>query len=57
MYIKNLLKGIGLTILFTLVKSENCDYLDKYDSIGSCYNDENQVPYLLYVIKLYNFFL
>jgi len=48
MHYKSLLKGIGLTILFSLVKSEDCDTLqEKHDSIKSCYSNENNVPYYL----------
>jgi len=47
MHYKSLLKGIGLTILFSLVKSKDCDYLDKYYSVYRCINDENNVPYYL----------
>jgi len=48
MHYKSLLKGIGLTILFSLVKSEDCDTLqEKHDSIKTCYSNENNVPYYL----------
>jgi len=47
MHYKSLFKGIGLAILFSLVKSEDCDYLDKYNESIICYSDDNNVPYYL----------
>ena len=46
MHYKSLLKGIGLTLLFSFVKSEDCEFIHQHESIGNCYSNDN-VPYYL----------
>jgi len=53
MHYKSLLKGIGLTLLFSFVKSEDCNFIHKHESIGNCYSEDN-VPYYLNLSDNFN---